>query len=255
MKVQRYTLLFLISLMGFFTAISCSKDTRKDPPKLVSYKIKRLVSDATYLNYNYNELGLLSNVNGIDRDKSITADIIYDLDRVQINYRNRTANENWTIKLKIDQTSGYILEYEDEIYVASFNYDSLIFEDGVKRLVNSYYSGGRYLGDSLFFQTVYDEDGTLLSCTHRAEKRVFEYYKDVEYDAIINTNFPEAALGRFERIIGYLPYTFGPPQKYLVKRQLTPGSFDIRYSYTKDEFGRVRQVIVNGAANNYEYYD
>src|SRR5690606_7071361 len=113
----------------------------------------------------------------------------------------------------------------------------------------------RYEGDSLFFQTVYDTDGTLLSCSHRGEARVFEYFKDEEYDAIINTNMTDAALGRFDRIISFLPYTFGPPQKYLVKRQLTPGSFDIRYSYVKDEFGRVEQMVINGAGVNYEYLD
>lgn len=233
----------------------CGKEGGKEPPKNVSYKIRLITGPNTFIRYNYNSEGLLSNVEGVDRSKSITANINYNFEQVVIDYRNRTANEDWRIVMKIDPATGYILEYDDGLYIASFNYDSIIFPDGVKRLVSSFYTGGRYNGDTLFFNTVYDTDGTLLSCIHRGEVREFEYFKDVEYEAIINTNFMEAALGRFERIIGYLPYTFGPPQKYLVRRQRTPGSFDIRYSYVKDEFGRVSQMVINGAANTFEYLD
>jgi hypothetical protein len=255
MRKDTHQILVIGVLLLSFLAGSCKKDNRKDPPKLVSYKIRLITGSNTYINYFYNDAGLLSVVDGVDRAKGITANITYDLDRVVIDYRNRTANEVWLIKMRIDPETGYILEYDDGLYIASFKYDSLIFEDGVKRLVSSHYSGGRYEGDSLFFQTVYDTDGTLLSCSHRGEVREFEYFKDVEYESIINTNFPEAALGRFERIIGYLPYTFGPPQKYLVKRQRTPGSFDFRYSYVKDEFGRVKQMVLNGAAVTFNYLE
>jgi hypothetical protein len=246
-------LIFLSVIL--FAINGCGKSDSKEPPKVVSYKIKLITGPATYIRYSYNDLGLLSYVDGVDRDKSITAFIYYEGETVRIDYRNRTADEIWNIVMKVDTDKGYILEYDDGIYTASFKYDSVVFADGVKRLVSSAYTGGRYEGDSLFYSVVYDNDGTLLQCSHRGETRIFEYYKDQEYDAIINTNFPEAALGRFERIIGYLPYTFGPPQKYLVKRQLTPGLYDIRYSYVKDEFNRVDKVVVNGVSTAYEYLD
>jgi hypothetical protein len=242
-------------LLAFTLIAGCTKSDQKEPPKVVSYKIRLITGPNTFIRYTYNQQGLLVNVDGVDRAKSITADIYYEGENVRIDYRNRTANEIWDIKMKIDPNTGYILNYDDGIYTASFNYDSVIFADGVKRLVSSFYTGGRYNGDTLFYNVVYDTDGTLLRCTHRGEVREFEYYKDQVYDAIINTNFPEACLGRFERIIGYLPYTFGPPQRYLVKRQNTPGLYDIRFSYKKDEFQRVKQVIVNGVATSYEYLE
>lgn len=233
----------------------CGKSDQKEPPKVVSYKIRQITGPNTFIRYSYNEQGLLVNVDGVDRAKSITADIYYEGENVRIDYRNRTANEVWDIRMKIDPNTGYILSYDDGIYTATFNYDSAQFADGVKRLVSSFYTGGRYEGDTLFYNAVYASDGTLLSCTHRGEVREFDYYKDQVYEAIINTNFIEAALDRFERIIGYLPYTFGPPQRYLVRRQNTPGLYDIRYSYKKDEFDRVKQIIVNGVATNYEYLE
>lgn len=234
---------------------ACGKSEQKEPPKVVSYKIRLITGPNTFIRYTYNQQGLLANVDGVDRAKSITADIFYEGENVRIDYRNRTANEVWDIRMKIDPNTGYILNYDDGIYTATFNYDSVIFADGVKRLVSSFYTGGRYNGDTLFYNVVYDTDGTLLRCSHRGEVREFEYYKDKVYDAIINTNFLEASLGRFERIIGYMPYTFGPPQRYLVRRQNTPGLYDIRFSYNKDEFERVKQVIVNGVATTYEYLE
>jgi hypothetical protein len=255
MKKNLHATPFIAILLLALLTLSCGKDNRKDPPKLVSYKIRLITGSNTFIRYSYNANGLLSLVDGVDRAKGITANITYDLDRVSIDYRNRTANETWLIKMRIDPETGYILDYDDGLYIASFTYDSVRFSDGVKRLVSSYYTAGRYEGDSLFFSSVYDTDGTLLSCSHRGETRVFEYFKDVEYDAVVNTNIAEAALGRFERIIGYLPYTFGPPQKYLIKRQNTPGSFDFRYSYVKDDFGRVKQMVLNGAAVTFEYLE
>ena len=97
--------IFFILFLSFLF-LGCKKEQRNEPPKVVSYKIKTIVGSTTHLKFFYNETGLLSRVDGKDRDKSLTADIIYDLDRVYISYDNRTAGEHWDIKLTVDSTTG-----------------------------------------------------------------------------------------------------------------------------------------------------
>lgn len=249
----RYILTLLL-LSGILWA-GCKKASRQDPPKIVSYKIELITGSNTHLRYTYNAEGLLARVDGKDRDKSLTCDITYDLDRVYLDYNNRTANEHWLATLEVDPATGYITRFDDGMYVATFSYDSVRFQDGVSRLVASYYSGGKYEGDSLCYRMIYNPDGTLRSCWFRGESRSYEYYTDDMYESNISTVFTEAVLGRFERIVAYLPYTFGPPQQYLPKTVVSSGAFYTNYTYNKDEYGRVRQVVVNGAATDYKYMD
>jgi hypothetical protein len=242
-----YILLFSIIFLG------CKKEQRNEPPKVVSYQIKTIIGSTTHLKYFYNENGLLSRVDGKDRDKSLTCEITYDLDRVYLSYDNRTAGEHWDIKLTVDSTTGYIQTFDDGMYIVAFLYDVARFSDGVSRLVGSYYHDGKYKGDSLCYNMIYDESVILKSCTFRGEERDFEYYLDETYDANISTNFVEVALGRFERIIAYLPYTFGPTQKYLPKTMIKTQVFYTNYRYQKDDFARVKTIYTNGAGTDYYY--
>ena len=139
------------------------------------------------------------------------------------------------------------------MYVATFLYDAARFSDGVSRLVGSYYHDGKYKGDSLCYKMIYDDNGTLKSCSFRGEERDYEYYLDEAYDANISTQFVEVALGRFERIMAYLPYTFGPTQKYLTKTLIKTKVFYTNYKYKKDDFGRVETIYENAAGTDYYY--
>ena len=242
-----YILCFPVILLG------CKKEQRNEPPKVVSYQIKTIIGSNTHLKYFYNEKGLLSRVDGKDRDKSLTCDIIYDLDRVYLNYDNRTAGEHWDIKLTVDSTTGYIQTFDDGMYIAKFTYDASRFRDGISRLVGSYFYDGKYKGDSVCYNMIYDENGVLNSCTFRGEDREFVYNKDESYDANISTYFVEAAIGRFDRILAYLPYTFGPTQKYLPKTLIKTKVFYTNYTYKKDEFGRVETIFENAAGTDYYY--
>ena len=244
--------IFLIILLPLLFG-SCKKERRNEPPKVVSYKIKTIIGSNTHLKYFYNDLGLLSRIDGKDRDKSLTCDITYDLDRVYLNYDNRTAGEHWDIKLTVDSTTGYIQTFDDGMYIAKFTYDASRFRDGISRLVGSYFYDGKYKGDSVCYNMIYDENGVLNSCTFRGEDREFVYNKDESYDANISTYFVEAAIGRFDRILAYLPYTFGPTQKYLPKTLIKTKVFYTNYTYKKDEFGRVETIYENAAGTDYYY--
>ena len=232
---------------------SCKKERRNEPPKVVSYKIKTIIGSNTHLKYFYNDLGLLSRIDGKDRDKSLTCDITYDLDRVYLSYENRTAGEFWEIKLTVDSTTGYIQTFDDGMYIASFTYDASRFSDGVSRLVGSYFYDGKFKGDSVCYNMNYDANGVLNSCTFRGEEREFIYNLDESYDANISTFFVEAAIGRFDRVLAYLPYTFGPTQKYLPKTFIKTKAFYTNYTYKKDEFGRVETIFENAAGTDYYY--
>ncbi len=250
MNTRNFFIFFsLLILLG------CKKENRNEPPKVVSYNISTIIGSNTHLKYYYNEQGLLSRVDGKDRDKSLTCDITYDKDRVYINYENRTAGEKWNITLEVDSVTGYIQKFDDGMYVATFKYSSEGFDDGASRLVASYYHGGKYAGDSLCYQIVYNENGTLKSCNYRGEVRAYEYYLDEEYEANITTLYTDAVLGRFDRIITYLPYTFGPPQKYLPKTLVRSNAFYTNYAYKKDEFGRVITIYENAAGTDYSYQE
>lgn len=243
--------LIFLSLLSF---AACKKENRNEPPKVVSYNISTIIGSNTHLKYYYNDQGLLSRVDGKDRDKSLTCDITYDKDRVYIYYENRTAGEIWNITLEVDSTTGYIQRFDDGMYLATFVYDAAGFSDGKQRLVASYYHDGKYKGDSLCYNMKYDAMGNLISFTYRGEDRRYEYYDDEEEEETsISTLYTEAVLGRFERIISYLPYTFGPPQKSLVRTKVRSEAFYTNYSYKKDEFGRIVTIYENAAGTDYYY--
>ncbi|MCO5229564.1 MAG: hypothetical protein M9958_00270 [Chitinophagales bacterium] len=244
-----YLLLILISFS------SCKKEKRNEPPAVINYNIKTIIGSSSFLKYTYNEQGYLSHIEGKDRDKSITCDVIYDKDRVYLDYFNRTANEKWWVTLEVDSVSGYIQKFDDGMYVATFIYDSVRFGDGMNRVVSSYYHGGKYQGDSLCYQMVYNANGTLKSCNFRGEERAYDYYLDQEYNSNISTFYTDAVLGRFDRIITYLPYTIGPSQKYLPKSMVRSNAFYTNFKYVKDEYGRVETIYENGAGTSFEYLD
>ncbi len=253
--MRKTNIVLTIVILNLFFLPGCKKEVRNEPPKVVSYQVKVIKDFNSYLKYTYNDEGFLSNVSGVDRDKSLTCDIIYDREKVYLEYNNKTADEWWYIVIEVDPETGYIQTIDDGMYVATFMYDSLRFRDNINRLVASYYHGGKYAGDSLCYQIVYDENGILESCMYKDEKREYTYYTDEEYESNISTIPTEAFWGRFDRIIAYLPYTFGPPQKYLVKTVRTSGIYYKNYSYEKDQHGRVHKIIKNGVATQYSYID
>ncbi|MCO5233333.1 MAG: hypothetical protein LC105_00310 [Chitinophagales bacterium] len=248
----RYLFLFIFI---YFSFLACKKEKRNEPPAVISYNIKTIIGSSTFLKYSYNEQGYLSHLEGKDRDKSISCDIIYDKDRVYLDYFNKTANEKWWVILEIDSVSGYIQKYDDGMYVATFLYDSLGFNDGQNRVVSSFYHGGKYKGDSLCYQISYNPNGTLKSCNFRGEVRAYDYYYDQEFSSNVITFYSDAVLGRFDRIITYLPYTFGPPQKFLPKSMVRSNAFYTNFKYDKDEYGRVKTIFENGAGTSYEYME
>lgn len=234
---------------------SCKKDNRKEPPKVVSYQISKIIGSNTHLTYSYDTSGVLIRVDGKDRDKSLTCDISYDKEKVFLDYHNRTANERWNITVTVDPNSGYIQTYDDGLYLVTFVYDSTRFEDKVNRLVGSYYHGGRHAGDSLCYQMQYDPLGNLLSCMHRGENRQFEYDLSDTVQSNITTFYTDAVLGRIDRVISFLPYSLGPSQKYLVKTLIKSYAFYTNYQYDIDEFGRISKVYENAAGTDYYYLE
>lgn len=247
-------LVFILSLC--ICLYACKKDNQQeDPPIIVSYKVKTIKGQATYLKYTYNEEGLLIKVDGKDRDKSLTCNITYDKEKVYLDYNNRTAEEWWYVTIEVDPISGYIKTIDDGMYTATFVYDSLRFKDKVSRLVASYYHAGKYEGDSLSYGIQYNESGLLSSCVYKGENRRFEYYSGQELESNVSTVLVENFWGRFDKIISYLPYTFGPPQKFLVKTQVTSESFYKNFDYEIDEYDRVRKMRSNGVETEYIYMD
>lgn len=243
-------IIFFVSLT---VIIACKKDSRQTPNQVVSYQVQNIIAPNTYLKYSYNELGFLSRVEGKDSDKSIYCDITYDKERMHLEYENRTADEKWDIHILVDPSTGYILSIDDGMYVASFTYDSTRFTDGMSRLVGSYYHGGKYKGDSLSYNIQYDDRGNLISSVYKGEKRDYIYDLNVEVESNVSSILVQAFWGRFDKIISYLPYTFGPPQKYLLKQQVSANTFYKSFEYVLDEHGRVKSVTQNGAVTTYVY--
>lgn len=248
----RHLLIFVLWGIFFY---SCKKDQRQEPPKVVKYQISKIIGSNTHLSYTYDTSGALIRVDGKDRDKSLTCDIVYDKDIVFLNYHNRTANEKWNIQLTIDPQTGYIQTYDDGMYVATFLYDSTRFADKKARLVGSYYHGGKYAGDSLCYQMQYDELGNLISCNYRGENRQYEYFLDDTVASNVTTFFADAVIGRIDRIIAFLPYSFGPQQKYLTKTVIKSFAYYTNYQYAKDEYGRISTVYENAAGTDYKYVE
>jgi hypothetical protein len=61
------------------------------------------------------------------------------------------------------------------------------------------------------------------------------------------------AVGRFDKLLGYLPYTFGPPQYYLVKRESIVGYTQFEYDYEKEASGRVKIMYIDRETNEFFY--
>lgn len=246
-------IVFILAFCICFYA--CKKDHRQEPPKVVSYKVKTIKGQATYLRYFYNEDGLLSKVDGKDRDKSLTCEITYDKEKVYLDYNNRTADEWWQVVIEVDPISGYIKTIDDGMYAATFVYDSLRFKDKVSRMVGSYYHAGKLKGDSLCYGIQYNEDGMLSSCIYKGESRRFNYFSEYELEANVSTVLVENFWGRFDKIISYLSYTFGPPQKHLVKQQVSSEAFYKDFRYVVDDHDRVEKMYLNGVETEFIYMD
>lgn len=258
-RLRHITILFFACLI--LTISACKKEKGEDPPGVVSYKVKIFYGVETYINYVYDPLsGFLRRVHGVDRGKSINCDIRYEGNKIFAVYDNYTAAEKYNIEMDVNPSNGFITKYKDELFEIVFNYDSL---SGDKRgnLLSSVIVGGRWAGDTLFKNPVYDENGLLLQCdiyrvaTEYKRKMAFSYYFDQKYEAVINSNFIDMALGRFDRIFHFLPYTFGPPQNYLVKRETIVNYTQTDFNYVKDESGRVKYMYINGATHEVFYND
>ena len=240
----------IVSMVIFL--YSCKKDNKQSPDKIVNYQIERITGPNTFLRYIYDTTNTLIRVTGKDSDKSLACDISYEGNKVFIDYQNLTANEQWNITLEVND-KGYFTKYDDGLFKAVFVYDSSRFLDRKERLVVTYYNDGKYKGDTLFHHAVYDEIGNLTACISNHEDNEISYYTDEKYDAILSTLYVEKVLNRFNKIIAYLPYTFGEMPKYLPKVAIRKKAYYTEYKYDKDEFDRVKTEYINGAAYNYFY--
>lgn len=257
----KITVRFFILLIAFaLLSNGCKKDKEKEnPPGVVSYKIKVVTGTETYINYKYDPVsGNLNRIYGVDRGKSFNCDFTYLGNKVFARYENYTAAEIFNIELEVNLSNGFITRYKDELFDIVFNYDTLS-ADKRGNLLSSVIVGGRWAGDTLFKNPVYNDKGLLLSCdiyrvaTDYKRKMAYTYFTDTEYEAVINTNFVDMAVGRFDKLLGYLPYTFGPPQYYLVKRESIVGYTQFEYDYEKEASGRVKIMYIDRETNEFFY--
>ncbi|MCO5248798.1 MAG: hypothetical protein M9887_07625 [Chitinophagales bacterium] len=246
------TLRTLIGLSFIVIFYACKKGKVESPDKIVNYQIAQISGPSTFLKYIYDTTNTLVRVTGKDSDKSLACSITYEGNKVLIDYQNFTANEKWNIELDVNE-KGYFTRFNDGLFMVDFMYDSTRFSDKKTRLVTSYCYDGKYKGDTLFNRAVFDENDNLTKCYSYGMQRDFVYYTDEDYTANLSTFYVETILNRFNRIIAYLPYTFGEMPKYLPKTVIEKGAYYTEYTYQKDEFGRVEVEYKNGATYNYTY--
>ncbi len=232
--------------------LSCEENGEKVPNSSVSHIIKNTQGISRdflsfNLNYDYDADGRIKNVNGIESLRSIRCDFAYNGKTIIGQYDNLTTSEHRTMQIILDADSSTIASYKDEYSHVIFKYDII---EGRKKLVLSYNITN---GDTLFSNSIY-KDGNLIYCISNGIKHYLSYEGQIPNISGINTLPILLALGKYDKIIGMLPFTIGSENVHLITKDSTVGDRNYDYEYHFDALDRIDYMLLNGTTTTFKYY-
>lgn len=232
--------------------LSCNKNDEVVPKSTVSQIIKNAQGISRdflgfNLNYNYDANGRIKNINGIESLRSIRCDFSYNGKTILGQYDNLTTSEHRTMQIILDSDSSTIASYKDEYSDVTFQYDLI---GGRKKLVLSYNSTS---GDTLFSNPVY-EGGNLMYCVSNGIRHFLFYEGDIPNISGVNTLATLLSLGKYDKVLGMLPYSFGSENVHLITKDSTVGDRNYYYEYHFDDFDRIDYMLLNGTTTEFKYY-
>ncbi len=239
-------------LIALLLLSSCKKKIEVAPNTTVTQIIKNAQGISRdflgfNLNYSYDASGKIKTISGIESLRSIRCDFVYDGNHILGQYDNLTTSEHRTMHIVLDTDSSTIASYQDEFSHVIFRYGSI---EGRKKLISSYNTDN---GDTLFANPIY-QDGNLIYCESNGIKHFLSYEGTLTYILGINTLPALLSLGKYDKILGMLPYSFGADNKHLVTKDSVVGDRNYYYEYFYDDYGRINYMLLNGTTTVFEYY-
>lgn len=232
--------------------ISCKENDVTIPENSVSHIIKNAQGISRdflgfNLNYYYDDLGKIKTISGVESLRSIRCDLSYSGHKVLGKYDNLTTSEHRSMQIYLDSDSNNISSYQDEYAYVIFTYDII---SGSKRLVLSYNTSN---GDTLFAHPRYEE-GNLVYCESKGVSHYLSYEGRQANIPGINTLSVILSLGKYDKIIGILPFSIGTNNAHLVTKDSVVGDRNYYYQYHYDAKGRIDFMLLNGTTTTFTYY-
>jgi hypothetical protein len=232
--------------------LSCEENGEKVPNSSVSHIIKNTQGVSRdflsfNLNYSYDADGRIKNINGIESLRSIRCNFYYNGQNIIGQYDNLTTSEHRTMQIILDADSNTIAFYKDEYSNVVFNY-ALI--EGRKKLILSYNVTN---GDTLFANPIY-KDGNLIYCVSMGIRHFLFYEGNIPNISGINTLPILLALGKYDKVLGILPYTIGSENANLITKDSAVGDRNYAYEYHFDALRRIDYMLLNGTTTTFKYY-